>query len=1091
MLPGTDSSNRLSSLCQREWRSPSLQVPVHVQDKNSIDGISKSGRVATNRTRLVESGDPISSDGLFSENLLPLALVGILVCVLIGAMLLARTERSSSFSPNRRHLSARAKVASPQRVTIPPIVAVERKPQSTASNESASTPRSTGAVSQPASEASKQQKTTKVKTDEIRTVSYVPGSFAQTAFAPPPSPNPAYFPPPMYVESIRQWYLAQQHARLQEYYWQLNQLNRAAAFARRQAQIDFHNRYRDVRTPSNIARYQPQDWTNQLPQPKSQISQLQDSLQANAAALKALQNAQRATYQYPVKQAVGNIVPASNDDLSVPMPVPVLSRDAAAIPTIRADEPKRIAFNFRLAPWDIVLKRFAEDAGLALQLDAVPPGTFDYYDSTMYTPTEALDILNGFLMQKGFLLIRRDRLLVAIDSQNGIPAALIPHVHLEELPSRGRNELVSVIIEVPYSDVAKTAKELESLLGKLGHVAAVSDSNRLILTDFVANLIRIRELLDLDGSQKTSRPTEVYKLLHTKAEEIAKAINEFLTSQAQTELQRTPTANGDQINQRESVVVAEPNTNSILFGGPPSQMEKIRQLLAQLDQAPAQVVIQALLVEVELDNIDEYGVEIGIQDSILFNRSVIDNIVTLTQTTTSITGQQTTNENLISQTADPGFNFNNRPLGNNTAISPATVGGQALSNFGFGRINGDLGFGGLVLSAGSENISVLLRALAAERKVDILSRPQIRTVDNHPAQIQIGQKVPIVDGVTVTAVGSANPVIRQDEAGIILNVTPHISPDGSVMIDVVAEKSAFRTGAGSGVPIFTDATSGNVIEAPIKDITSAKTMVSVQSGETIVLGGMITKDLIDVKKRVPILGDIPYLGAAFRYKLDQVKRRELLIFLTPVLLKDPAQAERLKAREVGRTHFPLADATQMHGPILSNNSILDVRYSDAVFNGGLVPRPNGNSIPINDLVPNNRPPHKNVPSNYGNPNDNFFPDDLRIPNSGHTNEPFPAPDAQTSTTGSRFRTQRAPNAVSTAGYVDPTAGYVDRNGIPTVIIPYRTPQKPVPKRVGILDRLQQLRRAKSKQPRPASTRSPRNQRVPTSPTWGHSARVRH
>ncbi len=98
----------------------------------------------------------------------------------------------------------------------------------------------------------------------------------------------------------------------------------------------------------------------------------------------------------------------------------------------------------------------------------------------------------------------------------------------------------------------------------------------------------------------------------------------------------------------------------------------------------------------------------------------------------------------------------------------------------------------------------------------------------------------MVDGVTVNAVGSANPVVRQDKAGIILKATPRISPDGRVQVDVNTERSAFLLARGSGVPIFTDATTGRVIEAPVKDITTASTTVSIQSGETIVLGGMIT-----------------------------------------------------------------------------------------------------------------------------------------------------------------------------------------------------------------------------------------------------------
>src|SRR5690606_1937206 len=149
-----------------------------------------------------------------------------------------------------------------------------------------------------------------------------------------------------------------------------------------------------------------------------------------------------------------------------------------------------------------------------------------------------------------------------------------------------------------------------------------------------------------------------------------------------------------------------------------------------------------------------------------------------------------TTQRIISQEAQPGFLFNNQQLGNNTAVNPAKVGTQGLSNFSLGRINGDLGFGGLVLAASSESVSVLIRALAAKRKVHILSRPQIRTLDNQLAEIQVGQQVPVVRGVTVNTLGGANPVVQQEDVGIILSVTPRISPDGTIVMETIATKSA-------------------------------------------------------------------------------------------------------------------------------------------------------------------------------------------------------------------------------------------------------------------------------------------------------------
>ncbi|MCA9113792.1 MAG: hypothetical protein KDA79_01815 [Planctomycetaceae bacterium] len=423
-------------------------------------------------------------------------------------------------------------------------------------------------------------------------------------------------------------------------------------------------------------------------------------------------------------------------------------------------------------------------------------------------------------------------------------------------------------------------------------------------------------LLRLDESDIRQRKNTVVKLKNSPVVEVAAAINTFLTSQRDLAQVDPELVSSTELLEREIIVVPEAVSNSLLISATPRYYDEILRLVGRLDEPPAQVIIQALLVEVELQNTDEFGVEIGFQDSVLFDRGITaaDELLTIAQTTTSPNGVQTTTQQVVSQSATPGFLFNNQPLGNNINANPGKVGTQGLSDFSLGRVNGDLGFGGLVLSASSEAVSVLLRALAAQRTVHILSRPQIRTLDNQLAQIQVGQQVPVVDGVTVTATGVTNPLIRQDNAGIILTVTPRISPDGTIVMETVAEKSQF---SGAGVPIFTDAATGNVIESPIKDITTARATVAVPNGQTIVLGGMITKTNDTLSRKVPWLGDLPVIGTAFRYDGTTSRRTELLIFLTPRIIRHDLDSEFIKQVEIERMHFLLDEAEEMHGPILA------------------------------------------------------------------------------------------------------------------------------------------------------------------------------
>ncbi len=156
---------------------------------------------------------------------------------------------------------------------------------------------------------------------------------------------------------------------------------------------------------------------------------------------------------------------------------------------------EKLSFNFRFAPWVDVLKLFADSAGLTLDLNDVPQGSFNYYDEREYSPIEALDVINGYLLQKGYLLVRRDEFLVVVNIDSGIPPNLVPTVSLDELPKRGRNELMRVIIPLEGMTPNEAAEEVKELIGPQGKVVAMTRANRIIVTDIGSNLRQIHELL--------------------------------------------------------------------------------------------------------------------------------------------------------------------------------------------------------------------------------------------------------------------------------------------------------------------------------------------------------------------------------------------------------------------------------------------------------------------------------------------------------------------------------------------------------------------------------------------------------------------
>ena len=224
------------------------------------------------------------------------------------------------------------------------------------------------------------------------------------------------------------------------------------------------------------------------------------------------------------------------------------------------------------------------------------------------------------------------------------------------------------------------------------------------------------------------------------------------------------------------VVVAEPVTNSLIVSATSRFYNEVLKLIEQLDQRPPMVMIDVLMAQITLTEDDEFGVQLGLQDSVLFNRS------SAITSTTSGAGLA------------PGFAFNDQPLGNtiNPNGNPGLVGTQGLSDLGMGRTNSNLGFGGLVLSASSESVSVLLRALKQQGRVDILSRPTIMTLHNQPAYVQVGQVVPVVTTVSQTTAGTTSGTTSKN-TGLVMQVIPRISPDGLVVMDI--DVSTLQPGA--------------------------------------------------------------------------------------------------------------------------------------------------------------------------------------------------------------------------------------------------------------------------------------------------------
>jgi general secretion pathway protein D len=418
-------------------------------------------------------------------------------------------------------------------------------------------------------------------------------------------------------------------------------------------------------------------------------------------------------------------------------------------------------------------------------------------------------------------------------------------------------------------------------------------TNSIIVAGSQNDLMVIRAIIDrLDNAEIERRVTEVYWLRNAIAADVALALNDFYTQLFGLNT-TAPQFNLYQQFLTQVIVVPEPITNKLLISATPEKYSEVMRLIQQLDLLPPQVVITAMVAEVQFDDLDEFGVELGLQSPIFFERSILPG------------GTLVNNSAAI-----PGFNFNTLdPLGQSTLAAPGRVGLQGLGNYGLGRISQNAGVGGFVFSAASESVNVLVRALRTQGRLDLLSRPQVTTADNQAARILIGQSFPFIQNSVVTAGVTGIPAVTNTvsyrDIGVQLQVTPKINPDGSIIMRVVPEISSVVQ---TTIPI-----SENVFAVAF-NVQTVETTVIAQDGETVIIGGLVTRRNEKDEAKVPWLGDLPGVGALFRYRQQKKQKGELVVILTPHVVRNRADADRILAEEARRMDWILGDVLKAHGP---------------------------------------------------------------------------------------------------------------------------------------------------------------------------------
>jgi general secretion pathway protein D len=343
-------------------------------------------------------------------------------------------------------------------------------------------------------------------------------------------------------------------------------------------------------------------------------------------------------------------------------------------------------------------------------------------------------------------------------------------------------------------------------------------------------------------------------------------------------------AQGSAFSAGGATVQADPTTNTLVISAPEPLYRSLREVIDQLDQRRAQVLVESLIVEVSSDNAEQFGIQW------MFGANGLNG------SGTHVIG---------------GTNLGGSGLNLTTATTTSL---DALgSGLNLGVVKGTVdALGHQVI-----NLSVLARAMQSLQGTNILSTPNLLTLDNEEASIVVGQTVPFVTGsyVTSSGDGSGNPfqTIEREDVGLTLRIRPQISEGGTVKLDLYQEVSSIDDTATTTAGIITRK-------------RALETSVLVDDGQIIVLGGLLEDSGTGGTQSVPILGDIPYLGALFRYSTRRRTKTNLMIFLRPHIARTNQDSRRLtldrydymrrvqdNALPAGRWPMPATDAPRLPG----------------------------------------------------------------------------------------------------------------------------------------------------------------------------------
>jgi len=590
---------------------------------------------------------------------------------------------------------------------------------------------------------------------------------------------------------------------------------------------------------------------------------------------------------------------------------------------------------------DVTGKNFVYDESLKGKVTIIAPSKI--------SADEAFALFTSVLNLKGYTIVPSAGNLLKI-----VPSGQSRTVSPESEKMKSEDVFITKLIPLNYANPDNTLRFLQPLISKDGHISVFGTGNYLLIVDTASNIKRLEHILTYIDKPFVKDETELYMLKNGQAEDIIKVVNDaiakkgnvgisaddikitadsrlnalvmigssyardfvkklvdmldvpqkeqkgsinvyFLENAEATELAKVldtaikgledktkPADIKSKIN-----ITPDKSTNSLIISAPPYQYDNIVGIIKELDKRRKQVYVEAMIVEASIDKLKELGAK---WRTIVSNRGE----------PVAITGFGQIDTNSMSTIVSGLAGFSVGGMGNFLSVPVTTASGTStLTVPGF---------------------AALFNLNEFKDAVNVLSTPQILTSDNKEAEIVVGENVPFISKreTNTSTPQSLFNVIERKDVGITLRLTPQITEGEYVKLDIYQEISSLKQE--SNVTILTEI-------GPTTTKRSTKTSVVVKDKQTVVISGLMQEKVEEIISKVPFLGDLPLIGFLFRYKSYSTKKTNLLVFLTPHIIRDSVELANLANSK--KTEF----VTQMTEQ-KTNEAIIKVKKDvneDALF----------------------------------------------------------------------------------------------------------------------------------------------------------------